>query len=154
MALEFLSDRLQDVGLLHSPKSRTHSIGTVDFAQLHTSHDQTRDDFASSLHDSIFRRVHVQATHPAEFLNLLHADKPLNAEGAKGTIVSGGGNDKWSIDRVWVHAALIIMVHSHQRPIGDHTRNTDSAVARASVALASDEVFNGSGVEKLDVREL
>ena len=51
-------------------------------------------------------------TYSAEGLNGIHADKSLGAEGAHRTIVAGGGNDDWSVDGVWVHAALVIVVHA------------------------------------------
>lgn len=59
----------------------------------------------------------------------------------------GGGNDDGSVDGVGVHTGLIIVVHSHEGPVGDDPGNTDIPVGQ----LAGDEVFNGGGVEKLDV---
>lgn len=57
-------------------------------------------------------------------------------------------DDDGSIDGVWVHAALIIMMHSYERPVGDHTSNPQSILG-----LASDQILNRRGVEQLDIRE-
>ena len=67
-----------------------------------------------------------------------------------------GGDDDGRIDGIGVHAGLIIVVHSDQRPISDHARDADAAAhlgARGLDVRAGDEVLDGGGVEELDVGE-
>lgn len=59
----------------------------------------------------------------------------------------GGGNDDGSVDGVGIHAGLIIVVHSHEGPVGNDPGNADITVGH----LARDEILNGGGVEELDV---
>lgn len=73
--------------------------------------------------------------------------------GVKGsglTIMAGGGDDDGGVDGVWVHAALIIVVHADEGPVGHNSRNLDLAIG----LLAGDEILNSRGVKELDVGEL
>ncbi len=63
--------------------------------------------------------------------------------------MTSGGNDDGSIDSVRIHARLVVVVHSNQSPVGDNTSDADSAVG----VVAGDEIFDGGGVEELDVGE-
>ena len=62
------------------------------------------------------------------------------------------GDDERGVDRVGVHAALVVVVHGHKGPVGHDSRDADLAVFGIA-RRASDQVLDGSGVEKLDVRE-
>lgn len=66
------------------------------------------------------------------------------------TVVAGSGDDDGSVDGVGVHAALVVVVHADESPVGDHTGD----VQLTSAVLAGDEVLDSSSVEELDVREL
>jgi hypothetical protein len=79
----------------------------------------------------------------------LHRYKTLDTECTKGTVVTSGRDDDWSVDCVGIHAGLIIVVHGNECPVGNHACNTESTV----VVLAGDKVFNGGGIEELDVWE-
>lgn len=65
-------------------------------------------------------------------------------------IVTCGRDDNWSVDSVWVHAALVIVVHADESPVGDNTSNADATLA----IRASNQVLNRGSVEQLDVGEL
>lgn len=130
----------------------THAISTVDFRELHSSHDESWYDLPSALDNCILCRLHVKATHAAKLLKLLHAYKSLDREGAKGAIVSSGADDKRCIDGVGVHAGLVVVVHRHQGPVSDHT--CDAHITRSANVTTSDEILDGGGVEELDVGEL
>ncbi len=60
-----------------------------------------------------------------------------------------GGDNDWSVDSVWVHARLVIVVHSDKSPVGDNTGNAKGAVWVGT----GDEVFDRRGVEEFDVWE-
>ena len=67
-----------------------------------------------------------------------------------------GGDDDGCIDGIGIHAGLIVVVHTDERPIGDDTRNADSTAqggARGLDVRASDEILDGGGVEEFDVGE-
>merc|ERR1712072_1302040 len=81
---------------------------------------------------------------------MLHRDEALGGEGAEGTIVASGGDDDRCVDRVRVHARLVVVVHADQGPVRDDTRQTDVA----STVGAGDKIFHCSGIEQLDIREL
>jgi hypothetical protein len=63
--------------------------------------------------------------------------------------MTSGGDNKWRVDGVWVHATLVIVVHGDKSPVGDNASDADGAVW----AGTSDEVFYCGGVEELDVGE-
>jgi hypothetical protein len=60
-----------------------------------------------------------------------------------------GGDDNWSIDSVWVHAGLVVVVHGDESPVCDYAGDAECAVAVG----ASDEILHCGGVEEFDVRE-
>ena len=64
--------------------------------------------------------------------------------------MTGGRDNERAIDRVRIHARLVVVVHGHEGPVCDHSSNADVALAVG----ASDEVLNTRGVEQLHVREL
>lgn len=128
----------------------THAVGAVDFTELHTADNETRNNLTGPLDDGVLGSVHVQAPHTAKLLDLLHADKPLDTEGTKWTIVASSADDERGVDGVRIHAALVVMVHGDESPVGDNTSDADLSI-RASGA--SDEVLDRCGVEKLDVGE-
>jgi hypothetical protein len=82
--------------------------------------------------------------------NLLHADKAFDAESAEWAIMTGCADNQRCVDSVGIHAALVVMVHSDQCPVSDNSSDADLAIS----CRTSDEIFNGGGIEKLDVREL
>ena len=124
-----------------------HSVGTVHLAQFHPTNNQARNDLASTLNDSVFSSVHVESSHAAKLLDLLHGNEPLDAESAEWSIVASGGDDEGSIDGVWVHAGLVIMVHGDKSPVGNNSCNAKRSIR----GLTGDEIFDCRGVEKLDV---
>lgn len=130
----------------------THAVSTVNFRELHPSHDESRDDLPGALDDGILGRLHIEATHAPELLKLLHADQPLDREGAEGAVVSSGADDKRRVDGVGVHAGLVVVVHRHQGPVGDHT--CDAHIGRSGNVTTGNEILDGGGVEELDVGEL
>ena len=91
----------------HCAKSRAHAVGSVDLTELHPTDNETRHNLTGALDDGIFGSAHVKTAHASELLDLLHADKTLDAEGAKRAIVSGGRDDKGCVDGIGVHAGLI-----------------------------------------------
>lgn len=91
----------------HCAKGRAHAVGSVDLTELHPTDNETRHNLTSALDDGIFGSAHVETTHASQLLDLLHADETLDAEGAERTIMSGGRDDKGSVDGVGVHAGLI-----------------------------------------------
>ena len=64
--------------------------------------------------------------------------------------MAGGGDDEGGVDGVGVHAGLVVVVHGDEGPVGDYARDADAAAAGVR---AGDEVFDGGGVEELDVWE-
>lgn len=138
-----------DAGQSHGPEGRPHAICTIDLTQLHASNDETWNNLTSSLDDRVLGSVHVQATHTAELLNLLHGYETFDAEGTERPIVPCGGDDNWSIDSVWVHAGLVVVVHGDESPVCDYAGDAECAVAVG----ASDEILHCGGVEEFDVRE-
>ena len=74
--------------------------------------------------------------------------------------MAGGADNERSVDGVGVHAGLVVVVHGHKSPVGDHTGDADAAVlglagcgCGGGVDRSGDEVFNSCCVEKLDVGE-
>ena len=65
--------------------------------------------------------------------------------------MTSSADDERGVDGVGVHAGLIVVVHSHERPVSNHTGNADASVA--IVGGASDQILDRGGVEELDVRE-
>lgn len=124
----------------------THAVGSVNLGQLHAAHNQAGNNFTSSLDNGVLGRVHVQAAHAAQLLNALHADESLDAEGTHGAVVAGGRDDERRVDGVGVHARLVVVVHRHQRPVGDDTSDAHTLLRRAG-----DEVLDAGGVEHLNV---
>ena len=57
------------------------------------------------------------------------------------------------IDGVGIHAALVVVMHAHERPIGDHAGDANTSLPTI-IEWASNEIFDSRGVEELDVREL
>lgn len=68
--------------------------------------------------------------------------------------MTGERKDDRRDDHVRVHAALKTMGESCQSPIGDDARDANFARLIGEDIGASDQVFDGDSVEKLDVREL
>ena len=68
--------------------------------------------------------------------------------------MAGGGDDDRSVDGVGVHAGLVVVVHSHEGPVGDNTGNLDGGGVGWVTGVAGDEVLNAGCVKELDVREL
>ena len=60
------------------------------------------------------------------------------------------GDYKRGVDSVGIHAGLVVVVHGYKSPVCDDTCDADLAVRACG---ASDEVFDGGGVEELDVGE-
>lgn len=132
------------------PERWAHPVGSIHLTQLHSSHNQPGYDFPRAFDDGVLRGIHIQSTHPTKFLDLLHAHEALDAERTKGPIVARGGNHKWGVDGVGVHARLIIVVHADEGPVGDNACNADGAVIQGS----GDEVLDGGGIEELNVGKL
>lgn len=65
-------------------RRRTHAVGAVDLGQLHAADDEAGRDLAGVRDDGVLGGLHVEATHAAELLELLHADEALDGEGAEG----------------------------------------------------------------------
>lgn len=86
----------------HGTESRTHAVGTVDLRQLHTTDNHTRNDLTGTLDDGVLGSVHVKTTHTTKSRSSLHGDQALDAESTHWTIVTGGGDDDWGVDGVWV----------------------------------------------------
>lgn len=128
----------------------THAIRTVNLRKLHATNNQTRHDLPSPLDDGILSRLHIKPAHATKLLELLHADEPLDGEGAKGAVVTRRRDDDRRVDGVGVHAGLVIVVHRHERPVGHHARDTYATVLRATT---SDQVLDARRVEELDVGE-
>lgn len=63
--------------------------------------------------------------------------------------MSSGRDHDRSIDGVWVHAGLVVVVHGNKCPVGDNSSDAKSSVG----VLAGDEVLNGGGIKELDVGE-
>ena len=63
--------------------------------------------------------------------------------------MAGGGNDNGCVDGVGVHARLVVVVHGDEGPVCNNTDNAEESVG----SLAGDEIFDGGGVEELDVGE-
>ena len=68
--------------------------------------------------------------------------------------MTGERKDDRRDDHVRVHAALKTMGESCQSPIGDDARDANFARLIDEDIGASDQVFDGDSVEKLDVGEL
>lgn len=146
----------------------THTIGTIDFGQLHTAHDKTRHYLTGTLDNCILGGVpfqvsilssskegtrlfsHVETTHAPELLELLHADEALDGESTKRTVMASSGDDDGGIDGVRIHARLIIMMHGYQRPVGDNTGDADTAIRK----MTRDEILDSSCIEELDIGKL
>jgi hypothetical protein len=144
----------QFLSLAHVSVSKhlTHSVGTIDLGEFHATNDESGYDLPGAFHDGVLCRLHVKATHAAELLELFHADKALNGEGAEGAVVSGGADDERCVDGVGIHAGLVVMVHRDQSPVGNHT--CDAHVVRPGNVTAGDKILDSSGVEELYVGEL
>lgn len=137
-----------DTAQHHRSKSRAHSVAPVQLTQLHAPEDQARDHLARALDDRVLRGVHVQGPHATQG-DGAHAGEALGAEGAKGPVVAGGADDEGRVDGVGVHAAVLVVVLGHERPVGD---DADDARDRGVRDRARDEVLDAGGVEELDVR--
>lgn len=61
-----------------------------------------------------------------------------------------GTDDDGRIDGVGIHAALVVVVHRDERPVGHDARDADRAVR---LVAARDQVLDRRGVEELHVRE-
>jgi hypothetical protein len=142
-----------DTRKCHSAKGRSHTVRAIDLAQLHSTHDQAADNLPRLLHNGILGSAHVQAAHTAELLNLLHAYKTLDREGAERAVVAGRADDEGRVDSVGVHAGLVVVMHANEGPVGDHAGDADGMRVGRSWGRASNKVFNGGGVEELDVGE-
>ena len=60
-----------------------------------------------------------------------------------------GGDNDWSVDSVWVHARLVIVVHGDESQVGDNTGDAEGTICVST----GDEVFDSRGVEEFDVGE-
>lgn len=129
----------------------THSVGAVNLAQLHTTHNQPRNNLPSPLHDCVLCLAHVEPSHSTQLLNLLHANQPLDAESPKRSIMTGHRDNNIRVDGVGIHAALIIMMHAHKCPVRNHSRNPH--LARLLI-LTRNQILHSRGIEQLDVRHL
>lgn len=127
----------------HSAKGRTHAVGAVNLGQLHAANNETRSDLAGALDNGVLGDVHVETAHATEGGNGFHGDHALDAEGAEGTVVAGGGDDDGCVDGVGVHAGLVVVVHGDESPVGDNTGDADAAVR----VFAGDKVLDRGGVE-------
>jgi len=65
--------------------------------------------------------------------------------------MTSGGNDHRRVDGVGVHAALVVVVHRHEGPVGHDTGDAYTGLVLAVFIRARDEVLDGGGVEELDV---
>jgi hypothetical protein len=142
-----------DTAQSHGTESGAHAIRSINFTQLHATHDQSLDNLPGTLHNCVLGGAHVQPSHTTELLELLHADETLDAESTEGAIVASCGDDKRRVDRVRVHAGLVIVVHGDEGPVGDHTSDAERIGIGGSRIGARDEILNRSGVEELDVGE-
>jgi hypothetical protein len=113
----------------HSTESRTHTVGTVNLRQLHAADNKARCDLASALDDGVLGDVHVQAAHAAQSRDGFHRHHALDAEGAKGPVVAGRGDDDGRVDGVGVHAGLVVVVHGDKGPVGHDAGDADAAIA-------------------------
>lgn len=68
--------------------------------------------------------------------------------------MASSGDDDRGVDGVGVHAGLVIVVHSHEGPVGDNTGDLDGGGVGSVTGIAGDEVLDAGSVEELDVREL
>lgn len=134
-------------GFLTGTKGWAHAVGAIDLTQLHTTNNQTRNDLTSAFDDSVLGSVHVETSHTAQLINLMHGHETLDGEGAEWSIMAGCGDYDWGIDGIGVHARLVVVMHRHERPVGDDAGNADGSVG----CLAGDEVFDGGGVKELDI---
>ena len=64
--------------------------------------------------------------------------------------MASSADNKRGIDGVGVHAALVVVVHGDEGPVGYDTSDADLPI-RASGA--GDEVLDGCGVEELNIGE-
>jgi hypothetical protein len=119
-----------------------HPGCAVDLSDLHAGDDHARHDLTGEPDDLVLGGVHVERLHPRHGLD--HADvlEPLDAGGAEGPVVPAGADHDLGLHHVGVHARLRVVVHGHERPVGDHA---------ADAALLHDEVLHGHGVEELHV---
>ena len=139
-----------DAAYRHRSERGSHAICTVDFAEFHTADNETRNNLTGPLDDSILGSVHVQAPHTAKLLDLLHADESLDGEGTERSVVASSADHQRGVDGVRVHAALVVVVHGDESPVGDDTGDAELTIRPRR---ASDEVLNSRGVEKLDIGE-
>lgn len=66
--------------------------------------------------------------------------------------MTSGTDHQRSVDGVGVHAGVVVVVHGDERPVGNHTSDTDGLGVAVS-AGAGDKVFDAGGVEELHVGE-
>lgn len=133
----------------HGSKGRAHSVCTINFTQLHASNNETWNNLSGSFDNCVLSSVHVETSHTAKLLNLLHRDKTFHAESTKRSVVARSGYNDGRVDGIWIHAALVVMVHGNESPIGDDTSNSNCAISIGT----SYEVLNSRGIEEFDIRE-
>src|SRR5436309_815927 len=92
---------------------------TVHLTELHTTYNQSRNDLTSALYYGVLSRIHIEASHSAKFLKLLHSHKAFDTKRTKGTIMTSGRYYNRCVDGVRVHARLVIMMHRNKGPIGN-----------------------------------
>ena len=73
-----IAGQLLSLGHISIARRLTHAVGTVNFRELHATHDESWNDLSGAFDNCILRRLHIKATHAAELLKLLHADKALD----------------------------------------------------------------------------
>uniref|UniRef100_A0A804NGZ8 Uncharacterized protein n=1 Tax=Zea mays TaxID=4577 RepID=A0A804NGZ8_MAIZE len=119
-----------------------HPRGAVDLGDLHPGDDHAGHDLAREAHDLVLGGVHVERLHPGHGAD--HADvlEPLDAGGAEGPVVAAGADHHLGLHHVGVHARLRVVVHGHERPVGDHA---------ADAPPPHDQVLHRHGVEQLHV---
>ena len=60
-----------------------------------------------------------------------------------------GRDNEWCVDCVWIHTGLIVVVHRDESPVCDNAGNAECAIGVGT----SNEIFDSSGIEKLDIGE-
>lgn len=130
----------------HGAKRRSHTVTPIQLTELHAAKDQSRHNFARALDNGVFRCIHVEWTHATQ-RDSTHTRQTLRAESAKRPVVARRADDEGGVDRVGVHAAVLVVVLGDERPVGH-----DAGDADLTINSARDEVFDAGGVEELDVR--
>lgn len=121
LLLPFLEDLARNLGTLdpgncHSSEGWTHTIGSPNLCELHSTNNQTRNNLAGALDDGVLGEVHIETTHATKSAEGIHANKTLGTERTKGTVMTSSGDDDRGVDSVRV-CNLYTLVYVAQRRI-------------------------------------